>query len=58
MVENGFQFYKDSQLVDSLYDALDANRDGTIDKHELCAGLMILSSGTLDKKLQCNEFLK
>jgi len=52
MLNSGNQIYQDDAVVDALWNALDVNKDMSIDSKELLLGLAALNSGDLDQKLR------
>lgn len=52
MRDNGSNVFEDDRVLDSFWDALDVNKDHTVNKKELIVGLTVLASGSPEKKLQ------
>ena len=47
-----FFWVLDESVVNSFWDSLDVNQDGTLTKKELVVGLTVLTSGTPEEKLK------
>ena len=52
MKENGSSIFDDDKILDSFWDALDVNKDHSVNKKELIVGLTVLANGTADQKLK------
>jgi len=52
MIKNGFPAFAEPEVAKSLFLALDSNADGTVNKKEICAALMILSTDSLQNKIK------
>jgi len=52
MIKNGFAAFAEPEITKSLFLALDSNADGTVNKKEICAALMILSTDSLQNKIK------
>lgn len=52
MISHGHGAFGDQTFAESFFEAMDANRNGSVDKKELLVGMLALTSGSTEEKLR------